>query len=83
MFIPVTFELTILFASITAVLSWIGLSGLPLPYHPVFNVARFASHASQTGFFLAIEATDPKFDRKGTFEFLKSLGPREINEVEA
>ena len=83
MFIPVTFELTILFASITAVLSWIVLSGLPLPYHPVFNVARFASHASQTGFFLAIERTDPKFERAQTFEFLKGLGAKEINEVEA
>jgi len=83
MFIPVTFELTILFASITAVLCWIGLSGLPLPYHPVFNVARFASHASQTGFFLAIERTDPKFERGQTFEFLKGLGAKEINEVEA
>lgn len=83
MFIPVTFELTILFASITAVLSWIGLSGLPLPYHPVFNVARFASHASQTGFFLAIEGTDPQFERGRTFEFLKTLGAKEINEVHA
>jgi ActD protein len=83
MFIPVTFELTILFASITAVLTWIGLSGLPLPYHPAFNVARFASHASQNGFFLAIESTDPKFDRGRTFEFLQGLGATEINEVEA
>lgn len=83
MFIPVTFELTILAASITAVLCWILLSGLPLPYHPVFNVARFSAHASQTGFFLAIDATDPKFDRGGTFEFLKGLGASEINEVDA
>lgn len=82
MFIPVTFELTILFAALTAVLSWIVLSGLPMPYHPVFNVPRFAA-ASQDRFFLAIEATDPKFDRTGTSEFLKSLGAREINEVEA
>jgi hypothetical protein len=83
MFIPVTFELTILFASITAMLAWIGLSGLPRPYHPVFNVERFASRASESGFFLAIEATDPKFDRGGTLEFLKGLGAKEINEVEA
>lgn len=82
MFIPVTFELTILFAALTAVLSWIVLSGLPMPYHPVFNVPRFAA-ASQDRFFLAIEATDPKFDRTGTSEFLKSLGAREINDVEA
>ena len=80
MFIPVTFELTILFAALTAVLSWIVLSGLPMPYHPAFNVSRFAK-ASQDGFFLAIEADDPKFDRSRTFEFMKSLGAREINEV--
>ena len=81
MFIPVTFELTILFAALTAVGSWIVLSGLPLPYHPVFNVARFTSRGSQNGFFLAIEAADAKFDRERTFEFLKGLGAREINEV--
>jgi hypothetical protein len=82
MFIPVTFELTILIAAFSAMAGWIVLSGFPLPYHPVFNVKRFAQHASQDGFFLAIEATDPKFDRVRTFEFLESLGPREINEVE-
>jgi hypothetical protein len=82
MFIPVTFELTILLGAFSAMAGWIVLNGLPLPYHPVFNVKRFAEHASQDGFFLAIESADPKFDRYRTFEFLKSLGPREINEVE-
>ena len=80
-FIPVTFEVTILIASFTAVIGMFALNGLPMPYHPVFNVPRFA-RASQDGFFLAIEAVDPKFDRARTFEFLKTLGPREINEVE-
>jgi hypothetical protein len=63
------------------VLGMIALNGLPMPYHPVFNVPRF-SRASQDGFFLAIEAADPKFDRSRTFEFLKSLGAKEVNEVE-
>jgi hypothetical protein len=81
-FIPVTFETTVLIAAFTAVLSWIVLSGLPLPYHPVFNVPRFAKAASEDGFFLTIEAADPKFDRRGTLEFLKTLGAREINEVD-
>jgi hypothetical protein len=80
-FIPVTFELTILFAAFAAVLSWILLSGLPLPYHPVFNVPRFAEIGSEKGYFLTIEATDPKFDRQRTADFLKDLGAREINEI--
>ena len=80
-FIPVTFELTILFASFAAVLSWILLSGLPMPYHPVFNVPRFAEVASDKGFFLTIESTDPKFDRLRTVDFLRGLGAREINEI--
>ena len=58
------------------------LNGLPMPYHPVFNVKRFAQHASQDGFFLAIEAKDPKFDHARTRGFLQSLGAKEINDVE-
>ena len=83
MFIPVTFELTILFASFAAVFGMFILNGLPMPYHPVFNVARFAEHASQDRFFLAIEATDPKFNYQATRAFLQGLGAREINDVEA
>jgi hypothetical protein len=80
-FIPVTFEVTILFAAFTTVIVMLGLNGFPMPYHPVFNVPRF-SRASQDGLFLVIEADDPKFDRTRTHEFLKTLGPKEVNEVE-
>jgi Alternative complex III, ActD subunit len=82
MFIPVTFELTILFAAFAAVFGMLGLNGLPMPYHPVFNVERFTAHASQDRFFLAIEASDAKFDRDGTRAFLQRLGAKEINDVE-
>jgi hypothetical protein len=83
MFVPVTFELTILFAAFAAVFGAIFfLNGLPMPYHPVFNVPRFAAHASQDGFFLAVESIDGKFDRKGTRAFLQSLGAKEVNDVE-
>jgi hypothetical protein len=81
-FIPVTFEVTILVASLTAVLGMLVFNGLPMPYHPVFNVKRFAEHASQDGLFLAIEAEDPKFDVDKTRQFLQSLGAREVNEIE-
>ncbi len=80
-FIPVTFELTILFAALSAVIGMIVLNGLPMPYHPVFNVPRF-EFASRDKFFLLVEATDPKFDRRQTREFLKGLNPSEVNDVE-
>jgi Protein of unknown function (DUF3341) len=83
MFVPVAFELTILFAALAAVFGMFILNGLPMPYHPVFNVPRFTAAASQDGFFLAIESADPMFDREKTRTFLQGLGAREINEVDA
>src|ERR687891_2082059 len=80
-FIPVTFEVTILVAALSAVLGLLALNGLPMPYHPVFNVERFQL-ATRNRFFLCIEAIDPKFDHEATLRFLESVGPQGVYDVE-
>ena len=79
-FVPVTFEMTILFAGISAVFGMLALNGLPMPYHPVFNVPRFA-FATKDRFFLIVFSSDPKYSATETRRFLEGFGPRSISEV--
>jgi len=79
-FIPVTFELTVLIASLSALVAMLVLNRLPQPHHPVFNVPEF-QRASIDRFFLCLETEDPKFERAATWRFLESLKPLMVSEV--
>ena len=79
-FIPPTFETTVLFAGISAVVGMIVLNGLPRPYHPVFNAPRFAT-ASRDRYFLVLLAEDPRFDRAAAAKALRETGAVDVCEV--
>jgi hypothetical protein len=79
-FVVPSYELTILFAALTAAIGMIALNGLPQPYHPVFNVERFTT-ASSDKFFLVIEAADAHFGQEQTGQFLRGLGAKGVYDV--
>ncbi len=80
-YVPVIFELSVLFAAFAAVIGMLAINGLPRFHHPIFNSPRF-ERASDDRFFISIEAQDPKFDGDRTFEFLKGLGAAHVEYVE-
>lgn len=82
MFIPVTFEMGILFAAFSAVFGMFALNGLPRPHHPVFNATGF-DRATRDAFFLCIEADDARYDEQETRSFLEGLGAKQVSVVES
>lgn len=80
-FIPITFEMTVLIAAISGIVSMFLLNGLPQPYHPLFDVPEF-DRATSDRFFLCVEAADPQFTREETMRFMESLGALSVVEVD-
>jgi len=81
LYIPPTFEMTVLTSALVGVISMFILNGLPMPYHPMFNAENF-NRASTDRFFLTIEAEDALFDREGTLAFMNTLGADNVSVVE-
>ena len=81
-FVPITFEMFVLFGAFAGVIGMLVLNGLPMPYHPVFNVPEF-KEMTRNRFFLCIEARDAQFDPEATRQFLDSLKPLKVSDVEA
>ena len=81
MFVPIVFEMMVLFGALFGLVGLFVLNGLPMPYHPVFNVPGFEG-ATRDRFFLCVEAEDPNFDRQETRRFMESLGAVTVADVE-
>ena len=79
-FIPVTFETTVLVASLSGVLGMLALNGLPRPHHPLFAIPEFA-RVNRDRFFLCIQAADPQFHEHSTREFLEQTGAMKVYDV--
>jgi hypothetical protein len=79
-FIPITFEMTVLFAALAAVFWMLGLNGLPRPHHPIFNAPNFVM-ASRNRFFLCLQARDPLFDEVESRQFLEKFHPKSVDVV--
>jgi hypothetical protein len=82
-YIPISFELIILFAALAGVFGLFVITRFPQPYHPLFNSEDFVEHGSSDSFYLDIEASDPNFDLERTRQFLNDLGAIQVNEIEA
>jgi hypothetical protein len=80
MFIPITFEATVLSAALSGIFGMFMMNGLPRPHHPLFSVPAF-DRASSSGFFLCIEADDPRYDPVETRRFLEGLGAKTVSDV--
>lgn len=79
-FVPIIFELTVLFSAFAAVFGMFGLNGLPRPHHPVFDTPGF-DRASTDGFFLCIQSNDPKYNATAARSLLEKAGAVKVSEV--
>ena len=80
--IPVAFELTVLFAAVSAFAAMFVFNDLPKFYHPALRSKRFRQVTTDR-FFVIVEASDPRFDAQRVEQLLRSLGSRHVERLEA
>jgi mono/diheme cytochrome c family protein len=74
-FIPVTFEVTVIMATVSTVVAMFAFFfGLPRNAHALHDT-EYMKKVSRDHYGIVIEVIDPKFDERATIEFLKSLKP--------
>ena len=81
-FIPITFELTVLFGAIGGVIGMLFLNKLPQPHHPIFDTPHFEER-NTSRFYLCTEARDPIFETEKTKALLLGMHPANVWEVPA
>ena len=81
-FVPITFELTILFSAFATVLGMLMMNWLPRFNHPVFESEHFQK-VTDDGFFVSIDATDPEFHPSKTGKYLESIGGKNVETLES
>jgi Protein of unknown function (DUF3341) len=81
-YVPLYFELMVLFASFGTFFGMWGLNKLPAFFHPVMQHPMFP-RASDDRFLVSIEAKDAKYDLVKTRALLEKLGVHDIEEVQS
>ena len=81
MFIPITFEMTVLGAALAALVAFLWGSGLPRLRYPLFGSPDF-DLATRNRFFLCLRSDDPAFEPGQARRLLESLQPLACVEVQ-
>jgi Ni/Fe-hydrogenase subunit HybB-like protein len=80
-FVPIMFELMVLFSAFFTVFGMLWLCGLPRYFHPIDQYDPLA-RATDDGFFLSVEAKDPQYDTSRTRAALEQMGGYNVAVVE-
>lgn len=80
-YVPIIFELSVLFSAFAAVFGMLMINRLPMYNHPLFSSSRFEA-VTDDKFFISIESQDPRFDAEKTSAFLREIGAAHVEFVE-